>query len=189
MSDLPSPSKSPTPATLQLASVIVANTAPLESVAPFMSQIVFSPVVPLCHRMSDLPSPSKSPTPAMLQLMSSPPTGELSESVVPFMSHIAFWPVALLRHRMSDLPSALKSPTPAMLQLGSVIVAITAPPKSVLPFMSQIAFSPVARLCHRMSDLRSLLKSLPTRRLTSVFTETGAVHAELFPAASKALTR
>ncbi len=63
------------------------------------------------------------------------------------------------------------------------------PAESVAPFMSQMVFSPVAVLRHRMSDLRSLLKSLPTRRLTSVFTETGAVHAELFPAASKALTR
>src|SRR5260221_688337 len=140
MSDLPSPSKSPTPATLQLASVIVANTAPLESVAPFMSQIVFSPVARLCHRMSDLPSP-------------------------------------------------LKSPTPAIPQLRSAIALMDVPAESVAPFMSQMVFSPVALLRHRMSDLRSLLKSLPTRRLTSVFTETGAVHAELFPAASKALTR
>src|SRR6267378_2987212 len=100
-----------------------------------------------------------------------------------------FWPVALLCHTMSDLPSALKSPTPAMLQLGSVIVANTAPPESVVPFMSQIAFSPVALLRHRMSDLRSPLKSLPVTRLASVFTETGAVHAELLPAASYELTR
>src|SRR6267154_534326 len=100
-----------------------------------------------------------------------------------------FWPVAVLRHRMSDLPSALKSAIPAIVQLGSVIVANTAPPESAVPFISQIVFSPVALLRHRTSDLRSLLKSLPTRRLTSVFTETGSVHAELFPAASKALTR
>src|SRR6266852_4370970 len=95
-----------------------------------------------------------------------------------------FWPVARLRHRTSDLPSALKSPTPAMLQLGSVIVANTAPPASAVPFISQIAFSPVAVLRQRMSDLRSLLKSLPITRLPSVFTETGAVHAEFLRAAS-----
>src|SRR6267154_1562961 len=83
---------------------------PLEIEVPFMSQIAFSPVALLRHRMSDLPSPSKSPTPAMLQLRSasvekSPPP----VCVVPFMSQMAFSPVAWLRHRMSDLPSPLKS--------------------------------------------------------------------------------
>src|SRR5690349_6643944 len=126
MSDLPSPSTSPTPAMTQLVSVIVANTAPPRRVAPFISQIAFSPVVLLCHRMSDLPSPSKSATPAMLQLRSTLATGEFAESVGPFMNQIAFSPVALLRHRMSDLPSPSKSPTPAMLQLGSATVASVA---------------------------------------------------------------
>src|SRR5712691_10632338 len=71
ISDLPSPSRSATPAMLQLRSATVANTAPLESrVAPFMSQMTFSPVTLLCHRTSDLPSASKSPTPAMPQLRS-----------------------------------------------------------------------------------------------------------------------
>src|SRR5882762_3715853 len=134
MSDLPSALKSPTPAMLQLGSVIVANTAPPESVVPFMSQIAFSPVARLRHRMSHLPSPSKSPTPAILQLRSNPATGALTVSVPPFMSQTVFSPVVLLRHRMSDL--------------------------------------------------RSPLKSLPVTRLASVFTETGAVHAELLPAAS-----
>src|SRR5882762_10382249 len=135
MSDLPSPSKSPTPATLQLASVIVVNTAPAESVAPFMSQIAYQPFALLRHTMSDLPSPSKSPTPAILQLRSNPPTGALTVSVPPFMSQIAFSPVALLRHTMSDLPSPSKSPTPAMLQLGSATVASVAVLEIVTPFM------------------------------------------------------
>src|SRR5438876_787527 len=60
MSALPSPSKSPAPAMLQLRSATVANIALLEIVAPFMSQIMFAPVVLLRHRMSDLPSPLKS---------------------------------------------------------------------------------------------------------------------------------
>src|SRR6266849_6454809 len=107
----------------------------LNIVTPFMSQIAFSPVVPLCHRMSDLPSPSKSPTPAILQLMSSPPTGELTESVVPFMNQIAFSPVAPLCHRMSDLPSPSKSPTPAMLQLRSATVATAVALETLMPFM------------------------------------------------------
>src|SRR5207253_9437786 len=68
MSDLPSPSKSPTPAMLQLRSVTVANIAALEIAVPLMSQIVFSPVERLRHRMSDFPSPLKSPSPAMPQL-------------------------------------------------------------------------------------------------------------------------
>src|ERR1700704_3204264 len=71
MSDLPSPSRSPTPAIFQLRSATVSNAlAPPEIAAPFISQIVLAPVALLCHRMSDLPSPSKSPIPAMLQLKS-----------------------------------------------------------------------------------------------------------------------
>src|SRR5690242_6602565 len=135
MSDLPSPSTSPTPAMTQLVSVIVANTAPPRSVAPFINQMAFSPVVLLCHRMSDLPSPSKSPTPAILQLRSKPPRGEFAESAGPFMNQIAFSPVALLRHRMSDFPSPLKSPTPAMLQLGSATVGSVVELEILTPFM------------------------------------------------------
>src|SRR5258708_38937692 len=59
MSALPSPSKSPTPAMLQLRSTL-ENVAPLEIEVAFMSQITFSPVARLRHRMSDLPSPLKS---------------------------------------------------------------------------------------------------------------------------------
>src|SRR2546430_2974139 len=98
MSALPSPSKSPVPAMLQLRSATVANITALEIVAPFMSQIVLSPVAPLRHKISDLPSPSKSATPAMLQLrsataaMDAPP-----EIAAPFMNQIVFSPVALLR--------------------------------------------------------------------------------------------
>src|SRR6266850_2562225 len=146
---------------LQLRSASVANTEPLEIAAPFMSQITFSPVALLCHRMSDLPSPSKSPTPTMLQLRSltAPKTCRL-KIVAPFMNQIEILPVAPLRHRMSDLPSPSKSPTPVMLQLRSVTVAkLVAPPEIVVPFMSQIEFEPVALLCHRMSDLPSPSKS------------------------------
>ncbi len=60
MSDLPSPSKSPTPAMLQLRSITVEIGALLESVVPFMSQIAFWPVVLLRHKISDIPSPLKS---------------------------------------------------------------------------------------------------------------------------------
>src|SRR6266850_1010000 len=146
---------------LQLRSASVANTEPLEIAAPFMSQITFSPVAPLRHRMSDLPSPSKSPTPVMLQLRSvtvaklvAPP-----EIVVPFMSQIEFEPVTLLCHRMSDLPSPSKSPIPTMLQLRSVTAPKTGWLKIVAPFMNQIEISPVAPLRHRMSDLPSPSKS------------------------------
>src|SRR5438128_1412685 len=68
ISDLPSPSKSATPAMLQLRSATGAIDAPPEIAAPFMNQIVFSPVALLRHRMSDLPSPLKSPVAPMLQL-------------------------------------------------------------------------------------------------------------------------
>src|SRR5882672_3732177 len=150
---------------LQLRSASVANTEPLEIAAPFMSQITFSPVAPLRHRMSDLPSPSKSPTPVMLQLRSlTAPTTCRLKIVAPFMNQIEILPVAPLRHRMSDLPSPSKSPTPVMLQLRSVTVAkLVAPPEIVVSFMSQIEFEPVTLLCHRMSDLPSPSKSpIPT---------------------------
>src|SRR5258705_232211 len=110
MSDLPSPLKSPTPAMLQLRSVTAAMDAPLEIAAPFMNQIVFSPVARLRHRISDLPFPLKSPFPAMLQFGSG--TAAIpspTEFRSPFMNQTAFSPVVLLRHRMSDLPSPLKS--------------------------------------------------------------------------------
>src|SRR6266853_1726969 len=185
MSDLPSPSRSPTPAMLQLRSATVANTAPFESrVAPLMSQTIFSPVTLLCHRTSDLPSASKSPTPAMLQLRSviafmpaaleiTAPMDAPLEIAVPFMSQIVFSPVARWRHRMSDLPSPLKSPTPAMLQLGSDTVANIAALAIAAPFMSQITFSPVARLRHRISDLPSPLKS-PTPAMLQLISATVA---------------
>src|SRR5258708_7285092 len=139
MSDLPSPSKSPTPVMLQLRSVTAPKTGWLKIVAPFMNQIEISPVTPLRHRMSDLPSPSKSPLPAMRQLRSvtvaklvAPP-----EIVVPFMSQIEFEPVALLCHRMSDLPSPSKSPPPAMLQLRSLTAPKTASLHIVVPLLMQ----------------------------------------------------
>src|SRR5258706_275444 len=189
MSALASPSKSPTPAMLQLRSATVANTAPLESrVAPFMSQTIFSPVTLLCHRTSDLPSASKSPTPAMLQLRSAIAfTATTLEIAAPFMKLTAFSTVVLLRHRMSDLPSPLKSPTPAMLQLGSATVANVTLLEIAAPFISQITLSPVVLLRHRISDLPSPLKSRPTRRAGVRF-ETAVDCAELLPAASKAAT-
>src|SRR5579871_4650955 len=69
MSDLPSPLKSPTPATLQLASGFIAAPPDVASalaliVVPFMVQSVTSPVVVLRHSTSRLPSPLKSPIPA-----------------------------------------------------------------------------------------------------------------------------
>src|SRR5438552_17698097 len=70
MSDLPSPSKSPVPAMLQLRSVTAADGALLEIAAPFMRQIAFRPVVQLRHRMSALPSPLKSPPTETHQLRS-----------------------------------------------------------------------------------------------------------------------
>src|SRR5258708_5242201 len=63
MSDLPSPSKSPTPAMLQLRSVTAPKTGALRIVAPFMNQIDISPVAPRRHRTSDLPAPANSPLP------------------------------------------------------------------------------------------------------------------------------
>src|SRR5258706_10139686 len=94
-SDLPSASKSPTPAMLQLRSVIAFMTAPLETPAPLINQSVFSPVVLLRHRMSDLPSPSKSPIPAMLQLRSATGASDVPlEIAAPFMNQTVLAPVA-----------------------------------------------------------------------------------------------
>src|SRR5215831_8123853 len=188
MSDLPSPSKSATPATLHPAAVTVANPdAALTTVAPLMNQIVMLPLAALLHRMSVLPSPSKSPVPTTVEPASaSEPTATLLATAAPFICQI---PVALdvpLRQRISDLPSPSKSPTPAIAQPRSafdraLLLAIA------VPFISQIASSPVARLRHTMSDLPSPSKS--ARTILGVFTETAAVVAELFPAASNALTR
>ena len=75
-----------------------------------MSQMVFSPVERLRHRMSDFPSPLKSPSPAMPQLGSTTVANVAPLDIAaPFMSQIVFAPVVLLRHRMSALPSPLKS--------------------------------------------------------------------------------
>src|SRR5258706_5947771 len=90
-SDLPSASKSPTPAMLQLRSAIAFVAAPLETPAPFINQSVFSPVVLLRHRMSDLPSPLKSPSPAILQLRSATAAEDAAlDTAAPVLRPITF---------------------------------------------------------------------------------------------------
>src|SRR5258708_12683695 len=69
MSDLPSPSKSPSPVMLQLRSVTVAKlVAPPEIVVPFMSQIEFEPVAQFGQTLFASPSPPTSPTPSFPSL-------------------------------------------------------------------------------------------------------------------------
>src|SRR3546814_11632169 len=68
-SDLPSPLKSPAPATTEFRSLTATTACSVERFPDF--QIVLRPVLSFRQRMSDTPSPSKAPTPATLYACSS----------------------------------------------------------------------------------------------------------------------
>src|SRR3546814_12219381 len=94
MSDTPSPSKSPTPATLYACSSTLTTACSVERSPDF--QLVLPPVLVLRHRMSDTPSPFNSPTPTMVHASLVPPT--TPSSVERFLaSQIVFLPVQLIR--------------------------------------------------------------------------------------------
>src|SRR5262249_22887768 len=113
-SELPSASKSPMPATLQVEPGLgvappgktVTSALPV-TVEPFRTHIATSPVALLRQSTSDLPLRSKSPMPATLQFASgctaTPPetTSPLLATVEPFMNQAATSPVAVLRHKRS----------------------------------------------------------------------------------------
>src|SRR3546814_3573044 len=98
-SDLPSPLKSPAPATTEFRSLTATTACSVERFPDF--QIVLRPVLSFRQRMSDTPSPSKSPTPATLYACSSTLTTACSVERSPDFQ-IVLAPVLVLRHRMSD---------------------------------------------------------------------------------------
>src|ERR1700691_381187 len=158
---LPSPLKSPVPATDHVSGM-VPTLVVLEfvGVVPFISQIATVPLLLLRHRMSAMPSPLKSPTPTTDQLVGTLPRPELLgfKIVVPFISQIDKSPV-VSRHRMSAMPSPLKSPTPTTDQLvGTLPRPELLGFKIVVPFISQIDKSPAVSR-QRMSAKPSPLKS------------------------------
>src|SRR5450631_2024860 len=112
MSPMPSPLKSPVPATDQ-----EVETFPMpideDTVGPFMNQIATLPLLSR-QRMSVLPSPSKSPVPTIAQLaLGAAPRPADCSSVAPFISHTATLLPLASYQRMSAKPSPLKSPVPA----------------------------------------------------------------------------
>src|SRR5215471_6153619 len=149
MSDLPSPLKSPDPATLKLVATFpTPAVSGFKTVVPFISQIAMLPVLSR-HRTSLLPSPLKSPVPTIDQVVGTFPTPAVLgfKTVVPFISQIAILPLVVSRQRMSHLPSPLKSPVPTMDQLvGTVPTPAVAAFKTVVPFISQIATLPLVSL-------------------------------------------
>src|SRR5207249_1008509 len=128
--------------------------APVDITAPFMSQMMFSPVALLRHRMSALPSPSKSATPAMLQF-----TSVAAAPAAPRPNHLTVARLLPSRARTEALSAPIQPPLPTIHQLRYGTAAIEASLEITAPFMNQMVFSPVALLRHRMSDLPFPLKS------------------------------
>ena len=133
MSALPSPLKSPVPATCQ-PSPGFARAPPPMKLVPFISQIARCVSSSVCQRMSALPSPLKSPVPATCQVGRPGPAVAPPMKLVPFITQIAGVPPSAPSscQRMSALPSPLKSPV----ALG-------------VPFVSRVrhVVSSEARLC------------------------------------------
>src|SRR5260221_4453523 len=116
MSDLPSPSKSPTPAIFQLRSATAATERSLFTVPPFMIQSWSCPVSALRHRMSDLPSPSKSPTPAIFQFRSVVGRNGPDMTEARLVNKAEFSPAELLPHSSSAFLPPSTSVLPAVIQ-------------------------------------------------------------------------
>src|SRR5262245_40913469 len=96
---LPSPLKSPVPASVQLDGT-VAKVFTWSMLLSFMIQMDVAPAV-LRNTMSLLWSPLKSPTPRIVQLEGTEPSDGALMMVPLFMSQIAAVPAALLRHNRS----------------------------------------------------------------------------------------
>src|SRR5688572_15114139 len=153
MSALPSPLKSPSPATFQARLVTPVTDWLCENWPERHSTL--APVVLLRHRMSALPSPLKSPTPTGCQSIA---TLELPCAVALLAdSQMVLVPELVLRQKTSALPSPLKSPLPAATQaLSPMVVTVCA--SAELPDL-QIALAPVWPWRQNRSDAPSPLKS------------------------------
>src|SRR6185369_16235954 len=168
---LPSPLKSPVPATCQLVGTTFQALASLLVKPPLPSRFASHSVkepLSLRQRISSLPSPSKSPVPttcqsvgtlvkALASLLAKPPVDWPSHSVNDPSS---------LRQMTSSLPSPLKSPVPATCQLVAstrqAFASLLVKPPLPSPFASQSVIEP-SSFCQMMSSLPSPLKSpVPT---------------------------
>src|SRR5262249_8258024 len=114
-SPLPSPLKSPVPATTQSTVADPGEPPPVTLVA-LSSQIPSCPVVSLRHRMSAKPSPLKSRCPTIAQSAGAEPRDPPLLAAAPFISQITTsspvsgtGPEFLWCHRMSLFTSPLKS--------------------------------------------------------------------------------
>src|SRR5260370_2581473 len=137
MSPLPSPLKSPVPATDQMVDIVPTPAG--VACAPFMNQIPTLPL-PSRHSQSALPSPLKSRWPTIDQPAATLPT-PAGVTCAPFISHTPVLPL-LSAQAMSLFPSPSKS---------WVLVAIAVPkglPPSYLALPGRVYTAPVARSDH-----------------------------------------
>src|SRR5438128_3193394 len=111
MSALPSPLKSPTFTSTQVAAVLHAVHGAVTKEAPVDSPTHHIPVVGSRPIMSALPSPLKSPTITLVQWTALDQVAHTE--VAPFVVLTHHWPVDASRPARSDTPSPLKSPVRA----------------------------------------------------------------------------
>src|SRR5450631_3984386 len=140
MSDMPSPLRSPEPATCQAAPLAGPTIAADEIVEPFISQAAAWPDV-LPQMRSALPSPLRSPTAFTDQV--DPLAGPMAAAevmLVPFISHSTAWPEVFCT-MMSAKPSPLKS---------SAGGGRTTPPSDPYGVNSWVG-SPLADIANRIS--------------------------------------
>src|SRR5712671_4299105 len=134
-SALPSPSRSPTPATVQFEFAPENSEAQDLIEVPFISHSETSPVCRSCQIRSCFPSPSRSPIPAINQLGPSRENSVDHDFIVaPSISHAATSPVWELRQMISALPSPSKSAVAAISHVRSTPRAIG--PFAVIPVPS-----------------------------------------------------
>src|SRR5207245_7204638 len=120
---LPSPLKSPTLTSTQVAAVLHVAHRLLVKVLPVDCAIHHCPLSRARPTMSIFPSPLKSPTLTSTQVT---PVLQVSHSLVvkppePFDSETHHWPVSLARPTMSLKPSPLKSPVWTSTQVTPVL--------------------------------------------------------------------
>jgi hypothetical protein len=152
MSVMPSPLKSPVPATDHVVGMF--PTAAVDAtVVPFMNQIEVLPRLSY-HGMSVIPPPFKSPVPITIQEVDTTPNDADDSTSAPLISHRARW-LVLSRQRMSPKPSEIARASDRPL-VGTLPTARDC--EICVPFMNQIAVFPVWSR-HRRSLLPSPLKS------------------------------
>src|SRR5450631_565459 len=121
MSDMPSPLRSPEPATCQAAPLAGPTMTADEIAEPFISQTAAWPDV-LPQTRSALPSLLRSPVAITDQVDPlADPMAAAEVMLVPFISHSTAWPEVFCT-TMSAKPSPLKSPGAAVVTpIGDVV--------------------------------------------------------------------